>query len=171
MGTPDAGSRRCPCSGRGRTSGGDARRGGVGPGTGCCPTRRGLDSGHRQHAGLGRKSAEVKVVADEAVGGEWGTDGGGFWAVSSRLRCSGSSRAEQGKEGGQQRWRGRGGLGAPRRTLASDRRLRGRRQNLGRAHGKFRSTAGLPLPQLLRAVSIEDITTLCTRGKRPVHLK
>jgi hypothetical protein len=39
----------------------------------------------------------VKVVADEAVGGEWVTDGGGFWAVSSRLRRSGSISAKQGR--------------------------------------------------------------------------
>jgi hypothetical protein len=84
-----------------RTSGGDPRRGRVRPGTGGCPTRHGLDSGHRQCAWHGRRSTKVKVVADEAIGGEWGTDSGGFWAVSSRLRRSGSistkqSRARQG---------------------------------------------------------------------------
>jgi hypothetical protein len=145
-GTPAAGNQRCPCVGRGRTSGGDARRGGVELGAGGCPTRRGLDSGHSQRAGLGKKSAEVTVVTDEAAGGGWGTGGGGFCGRGGfspqTLRLdfnqAGQSEARREVSGGEG---GRGGLGAVRRTLAAHRRWRGRRWNLSRAHGNFRSSA------------------------------
>jgi hypothetical protein len=77
-GTPAAGSRSCPRSGRRWTSGGNARRGGVELGAGGCTTSRRLDSGHKQCENLGRKSAEITVVADEAAGCGWEADGGGF---------------------------------------------------------------------------------------------